>query len=200
MTPMKTLGQRVQLAFAGLFFRGLDWKRRLKEGAMPKSAPAAAGKLYQFSVKTIDGREKSLADYKGRVLLIVNTASLCGFTPQYDSLEQLQRKYKDRGFSVLAFPANEFGAQEPGSDSEIAGFCKSRYDATFDLFSKIVVKGADIHPLYRFLTTESGHNGEIAWNFTKFLVGQDGSVSARYDPPTDPLSRKVTARIEELLG
>ncbi len=116
------------------------------------------------------------------------------------SLAGWDQKYKDRGLSVLGFPANEFGAQEPGSDEEIASFCRAKYSVTFDLFSKIVVKGEGIHPLYRFLTTESGHNGPIPWNFAKFLVARDGRVAARFGPGDGPLSKKVTGRIEKLLA
>ena len=166
---------------------------------MPKTK-AAPGKIYDFTMKTIDGKDKRLSDYKGRVLMVVNTASLCGLTPQYEGLEALHRRYKEKGLSILGFPANEFGAQEPGPDDEIQRFCKTKYSVSFDMFSKIVVKGAGIHPLYQFLTTESGFNGAIGWNFAKFLVGKDGAVAARFDPPTDPMSAKVTSKIEELLA
>lgn len=200
---MKTLSQKAQLAMAGLFFKGLELKRRLTqhgEEAMASAKTAEKGKIYSFTMKTIDGKDKPLSDYKGRVLVVVNTASLCGFTPQYDSLQALYEKYKDQGLRVLAFPANEFGKQEPGSDSEIQEFCRTRYSVGFDLFSKIVVKGEGIHPLYRFLTQSSGHNGEISWNFTKFLVSKDGTVAARFDPTVDPVSAKFEAKVSELLG
>src|SRR5262245_53190790 len=144
---MGKLRKKATLAAAGLFFKGMELKRRLQEGAMAKSeTKAAPGKIYEFSVKTIDGKERSLSHYKGQVLLIVNTASLCGFTPQYDSLEALQQKYKDRGLRVLGFPANEFGAQEPGGNAEIKEFCRTKFSISFDLFEKIVVKGEGIHP------------------------------------------------------
>lgn len=167
---------------------------------MASATEAPAGKIYEFLVKTIDGKDKPLSDYKGKVLLIVNTASLCGFTPQYEGLEALHERYKDKGLRVLGFPANEFGAQEPGSDGEIKEFCRAKFSVAFDLFSKIVVKGPGIHPLYAFLTTESGHNGEIPWNFTKFLVGKDGRVAGRFGPQVDPLSARLTGGIEALLG
>ncbi len=160
---------------------------------------APIGKIYSFAMKTIDGAEKPLADYKGQVLLIVNTASLCGFTPQYDSLEEVHKKYTARGLRILAFPANEFGAQEPGADAQIKEFCRTKYSVSFDLFSKIAVKGTAIDPLYRFLTTESGCNGEIPWNFTKFLVDRQGEVKARFGPEEDPSSKKMAREIEELL-
>ena len=163
-------------------------------------ATGTAGKVYDFEMKTIDGKAKKLGDYKGNVLLIVNTASLCGYTPQYDGLEQLNKKYGAQGLRVLAFPANEFGAQEPGSDGEIKEFCRTRFSVSFELFSKITVKGAGIHPLYRYLTTESGFSGDIPWNFSKFLVDREGRVIARYGPNTEPLAKELTSQIESLLG
>jgi glutathione peroxidase len=143
--------------------------------------------VYDFKVKTMEGMEKSLAEYKGQVLLIVNTASRCGYTPQYTGLEKLYERYKDRGFSVLAFPANDFLSQEPGDDSAIKQFCELTYKTTFPLFSKISVKGPQISPLYQYLTTSAGFNGGITWNFNKFLVSRSGRVLARYDSKTDPM-------------
>ncbi|HEX8203542.1 MAG TPA: glutathione peroxidase [Isosphaeraceae bacterium] len=159
--------------------------------------------VLDLRVKDIDGRDVDLARYKGRVLLIVNTASQCGYTPQYQGLEALYEKYKARGFEVLAFPANEFGRQEPGTNQEIKDFCASRYDVTFPLFSKIVVKGQGIHPLYRFLTspeTDPKFAGDIPWNFTKFLVDRRGQVVARFEPKDTPESPKVTQAIEGALA
>ena len=156
--------------------------------------------VYDYSAKTLDGQDASLADYRGQVLLIVNTASKCGFTPQYEGLEQLWRTYKDRGFAILAFPCNQFGAQEPGDASEIANFCSLTYDVTFPVMSKIDVNGADAHPLYKFLKKEQkGLLGTeaIKWNFTKFLVGRDGEVVERFAPTTKP--EDLTAAIEALL-
>ncbi|MBI3506841.1 MAG: glutathione peroxidase [Proteobacteria bacterium] len=161
---------------------------------------AAPGKIYTFEMKSIDGKPKSLADYKGRVMLLVNTASLCGFTPQYDGLEELHKKYKERGLSVLGFPANNFGSQEPGKEGEIKEFCRTQFSIGFDMFSKISVKGADIHPLYAFLTKESGFNGDVPWNFSKFLVGRDGKVAARFGPDAEPASTSIVSKIEELLA
>jgi glutathione peroxidase len=137
------------------------------------------------------------------VLLIVNTASQCGFTPQYEGMESIYEKYKGQGFKVLAFPANEFGHQEPGSDAEIKSFCSSNYHVTFPLFSKIVVKGKGIHPLYHFLTspeTDPKFSGPIPWNFSKFLVNRKGEVIARFQPDDEPESPKVTQAIETALG
>ncbi len=155
--------------------------------------------IWQFKVKAIDGRERTLAEYKGRALLVVNTASKCGFTPQYKGLEALYEKYRERGFEVLAFPANNFMGQEPGTNEEIAQFCELNYKVSFPLFSKISVKGRDIAPLYAWLTTTKGFEGDIGWNFTKFLVGPDGKVVARFDTRTDPLDEKLVAKLEETL-
>lgn len=155
--------------------------------------------VHTFTMKTNDGQEKSLGDFTGNVLLMVNTASKCGYTPQYAGLEALYEKYRDRGLRVLAFPANNFGAQEPGTDAEIRQFCDLNYQVSFDLFSKISAKGADIHPLYGFLTTEAGFDGAIPWNFTKFLADQSGKVVARFEPGVEPMSDEVTAKIEALL-
>ena len=145
--------------------------------------------VYDFSAKSIDGKNRKLSDYKGKVLLVVNTASKCGFTPQYKGLEEVYRKYKDRGFAVLGFPSNQFGEQEPGPDSEIAEFCEMNFGVTFPLFSKVDVNGEQAHPLYKYLTSEKkGLLGSeaIKWNFTKFLVGKDGKVIDRYAPTTKP--------------
>ncbi len=145
--------------------------------------------VYDFSAQTIDGKTRTLADFKGKVLLVVNTASQCGFTPQYEGLEALYKKYSDKGLAVLGFPSNQFGQQEPGPDTEIAEFCETNYGVTFPMFSKIDVNGANAHPLYKYLTSEKkGLLGSeaIKWNFTKFLVGKDGTVTARYAPTTKP--------------
>ena len=155
--------------------------------------------VHDFSAVTIDGEEQPLAAYRGKALLLVNTASKCGFTPQYEGLEALYEKYCARGFEVLAFPANDFMRQEPGSDAEIKTFCSSKYKTTFPLFSKISVKGKKIHPLYSFLTRESGFPGDISWNFNKFLVAADGRVTARFGSKTKPLDEELIAKLEEIL-
>lgn len=157
--------------------------------------------VYDYSAKTLDGQDVSLADYRGQVLLIVNTASKCGFTPQYEGLEALYKAYKDRGFTVLAFPCNQFGAQEPGDAAEIANFCSLTYDVSFPVMNKIDVNGADAHPLYKFLKKEQkGVLGTeaIKWNFTKFLVGQDGQVIKRYAPQDAPekLAKDIQAALK----
>lgn len=155
--------------------------------------------LYGFKVKTIDGQEVSLADFKGKALLIVNTASRCGFTKQYAGLEELYQRYKAKGFVVLGFPANNFMGQEPGTDAEIKQFCSLKYNVTFPMFSKISVKGADIHPLYAYLTQGPPEPGEISWNFNKFLVSPTGEVVARFGSRDEPLSDGVISQIESHL-
>jgi glutathione peroxidase len=154
-------------------------------------------------MKNIDGKEVDLAQYKGKVILVVNVASQCGLTPQYDGLQSLYEKYKDQGFVVLGFPANEFGRQEPGTDAQIKEFCTSKYDVTFPMFSKIVVKGEGIHPLYRYLTSKDSNPqfaGDIAWNFSKFLVDKNGKVVARFEPRETPESDKVSQAIETAIA
>jgi len=156
--------------------------------------------IYEFSAKTLDGQEKPLADYAGKVLLVVNTASNCGFTPQYRGLESLYRKYHSQGFAVLGFPCNQFGAQEPGDAPEIAEFCSRHYDVTFPMFEKIDVNGEGAHPLYRFLKNGAKGilgSGAIKWNFTKFLVNRRGEVAARFSPAAAPAD--LEKHIENLL-
>jgi glutathione peroxidase len=144
--------------------------------------------FYDYSAKLNDGTKKKLGDYKGKVLLVVNTASQCGFTPQYQGLQELYAKFKKRGFEVLAFPCDQFGRQEPGSDDEIKSFCETNYGVNFPLFSKIEVNGEKAHPLYKFLKSERGGllGDAIKWNFTKFLVDKQGNVVERYAPMTAP--------------
>jgi glutathione peroxidase len=153
------------------------------------------------TVKRLDGTQTSLQDYRGKVMLVVNVASECGLTPQYEELQALHTAYEARGLKVLGFPANEFGSQEPGTSTDIATFCSSRYGVTFDMFDKIVVKGPKIAPLYRTLTTETpeAFQGDIAWNFAKFLVDKNGFVINRFAPTTLPMSAEVTAAIEAAL-
>ena len=155
--------------------------------------------VHDFTARTIDGQDRKLADYKGSALLIVNVASKCGLTPQYEGLEKLHREYAARGLRVLGFPANEFGAQEPGSNDEIKTFCTSNYGVEFDMFGKVVVKGEGIHPLFEFLTKQTKFAGDIKWNFNKFLVDKNGDVIARFEPQVDPTSQEVRAAIEKNL-
>ena len=144
--------------------------------------------IYQFEAELLDGKNKSFADYEGKVLLIVNTASKCGFTPQFAGLEKLYEKYKDQGLEVLGFPCNQFGGQDPGSNEQIGAYCQKNYGVTFPMFSKVDVKGPEAHILFRYLTNNSKGilgNG-IKWNFTKFLIGRDGKVLNRFAPTTKP--------------
>jgi glutathione peroxidase len=165
--------------------------------------PSKKTSVLDFHVKDIEGKDVDLASYKGKVLLIVNTASQCGLTPQYKDLEGLYEKYKAQGFEILAFPANEFGKQEPGTNEEIKEFCSTKYNVSFPLFSKIVVKGKGIDPLYEFLTSDSSNPkfaGEIKWNFNKFLVNRKGEVIARIEPREKPTTEPVISAIEKALA
>jgi glutathione peroxidase len=162
-----------------------------------------AKSIHDFSAKTIDGKTRNLADYRGKVALIVNVASECGLTPQYDGLEKLHETYAGRGLAVLGFPANEFGSQEPGTDAQIQTFCTTRFGVKFDMFSKVKVKGPGIDPLFAYLTgadTNPKFSGDIKWNFNKFLVGKNGEVLARFEPQVDPTSAEVTGAIEKALA
>ena len=168
-------------------------------GAQTAAMAEESKGIYDFTVKTIDGEQKSLADFKGKTLLIVNTASRCGFTPQYKNLQSLYETYHDRGFEVLGFPANNFLRQEPGSDAEIAKFCELRFHVRFPLFSKISVRGNDIHPLYAYLISQPEVDGLIQWNFTKFLVNPEGKVVARFSPRVKPDGPEITSALEKNL-
>ncbi|MGD0528223.1 MAG: glutathione peroxidase [Polyangiaceae bacterium] len=162
-----------------------------------------AKSIHDFSAKTIDGANKSLGDYRGRVALIVNVASECGLTPQYKGLEELHETYAAKGLSILGFPANEFGAQEPGGEKQIKEFCTTHYGVKFDMFAKVKVKGDGIDPLFQFLTskdTDPAFAGDIKWNFNKFLVGKHGEVLARFEPKVEPTSPEVKQAIEKALG
>ena len=156
--------------------------------------------VYDFTAKTLQGKDIPLAEFQGKVLLIVNTASKCGFTPQYEGLEALYEKHKAEGFEVLGFPCNQFGAQEPGGEAEIGQFCQSNYGVSFPMFAKIDVNGEEAHPLFRFLKHEKPGmlwTERIKWNFTKFLVGRDGKVVGRFAPTTKP--EDLEAPVEKLL-
>ncbi len=161
----------------------------------------AGSGVYSFTLNSIDGKPAPLADYKGKVVLIVNVASRCGYTPQYTALEATYEKYKDKGFVILGFPANNFMSQEPGTNEEIKTFCSRKYNVTFPMYSKISVNGADQAPLYGYLTKETGAGlaGDIKWNFTKFLVDRDGKVVQRFEPAVTPDSPEVIAAIEKQL-
>jgi glutathione peroxidase len=180
-----------------------------------------ANELYEIPVKTIDGQETNLGEYKDKVLLVVNVASKCGLTPQYEGLEKLYEDYRAKGFEILGFPANNFMGQEPGTEEEIRDFCDTNYNVQFPLFSKISVKGDDQHQLYHYLTETKpetdindggleenlkgyGHNrstpAEVLWNFEKFLVGKDGQIAARFAPDVAPADERLVAKLEEELG
>ncbi len=168
--------------------------------ALPPGGDASS--VYDFELNDIDGKPVSLSQYKGKVVLIVNVASKCGFTPQYKGLQEIYEKYNGKGFVVLGFPSNSFRNQEPGTDADIKEFCSHNFGVTFPMFSKISVLGDDKHPLYKFLTEEATNPrfpGDIQWNFTKFLIGRDGKILARFQTPEKPESEKVTGEIETAL-
>lgn len=192
------------LAVAGAVLSGLAAKQattaKPEPGAGGQAAKAKAQSILDISMKRIDGTEESLTTYKGKVVMIVNVASQCGLTPQYEALERLYEAHKDEGLVILGFPANEFLSQEPGTNKEIAEFCSSKYKVTFPMFEKIVVKGKETHELYKRLAAlPAPLGGEPKWNFTKFVVDRSGEVVARFEPRTKPDSAEVTAKIAELL-
>ena len=177
--------------------------------AAPATQPAATGPakavpaVLDFTMKDIDGNDVPLKSHQGKVILIVNVASKCGFTPQYTALEALHDKYAGKGLAILGFPANNFGGQEPGTDPEIKAFCQAKFSVKFPLFSKISVKGDDKHPLYKFLTSQPINGkpgGEVSWNFEKFLVSRDGKVIGRFGPRITPDSKEVVEAIERELA
>ena len=161
--------------------------------AEPKSA-------YDFSMKNIDGQTVDLAAYQGKVALFVNVASRCGFTPQYEGLENLYEKYKDKGLVVLGFPANDFLWQEPGDEGQIKQFCSTKYHVTFPMFAKIHVKGAEQAPLYEYLTKNTPRPGKVTWNFNKFLVGRDGRIIDRFDSKVKPDAAELVTALEKALA
>jgi glutathione peroxidase len=168
---------------------------------MMASSLFAASSIYTFTLPSIDGKPMPLADFKGKVVLMVNVASQCGYTPQYTALEALYEKYKDQGFVIVGFPANNFGAQEPGTNEEIKTFCSRKYSVTFPLYSKVSVKGDDQTALYKYLTKDANPAvaGKIKWNFTKFLVDRSGNVVQRFEPAVTPDSKEVVSSVEKLL-
>lgn len=156
--------------------------------------------LYDIAVKTANGEDKHLGDYKGSVLLIVNVASACGYTPQYEGLEALYKKYQDQGLRILAFPSNDFGGQEPGTIEEVKQFCKVNYGVTFDLFNKVHAKGEEQHPLYAYLTQNANPTGDVAWNFEKFLISKDGEIAGRFPSKVEPLGAELVEAVEKELA
>lgn len=180
------------------------WLRMTVEKAATATAAVETKKpsVLDFSLKSIDGKDTPLSNYKGKVIMIVNVASKCGYTPQYEGLQAIYSKYKDQGLVILGFPANNFLGQEPGTDEEIKTFCQTKYNVSFPMFSKISVKGSDIHPLYQYLTSKETNPefaGDITWNFNKFLVDRDGKVIARFSTKEKPESEAITQRIEQAL-
>jgi len=185
------------LLIGSLLFLGLSL-----HAASPIASPAASS-VHEFTLNAIDGKAAPLAQYKGKVMLLINVASRCGFTPQYTGLEALYRKYKDQGLVLVGFPANNFMGQEPGTNEEIAAFCKRTYDVTFPMYSKISVKGDDQAPLYKFLTDKEANpttGGDIRWNFTKFLVDRNGKVIARFESKVAPDNAEFVAAVEAALA
>ncbi|MEW6507048.1 MAG: glutathione peroxidase [Bacteroidota bacterium] len=160
-----------------------------------------SGSIYDFIVKDINGKNIKLADYSGKVLLIVNVASKCGYTPQYEGLQKIYNRYKDKGFEILAFPCNDFKGQEPGTNEEIKEFCESTYGVTFKLFDKIKVLGDEKLPLYEMLiNSDSVEKGDVKWNFEKFLISKDGKIEARFRSKVKPESEEIISVIEKLLA
>lgn len=160
---------------------------------------AADQNVYSFKMKDIDGQTVDLKKFEGKTLLIVNTASECGYTHQYEPLEKIYQKYKDKGLVVLGFPSNDFGGQEPGTEKEIKAFCQARYDVKFPMFSKIKVKGEGKADLYKWLTEKASDKGEVKWNFEKFLINKKGQIVSRYRSKVDPMDSKLTQAIEKVL-
>jgi glutathione peroxidase len=166
-------------------------------------AMAGEKSIYDFTMNSIDGKATPLSSYKGKVVLLVNVASRCGYTPQYTALQSTYEKYKGRNFVIVGIPANNFGSQEPGTNEEIKTFCSTKYNVTFPMMAKVSVKGDDITPLYQYLTDKGANpqtGGEIQWNFTKFLVGADGKIVARFEPKVTPDDPAVTSAIEKALS
>lgn len=167
---------------------------------LPADRPGVAALNYRdMPLETISGETVTLRNYEGRAVLLVNVASRCGYTPQYAGLEELYRLFKDSGLVVVGFPANDFGGQEPGSNEEILNFCQSRFDVTFPMMAKVSVKGDDKHPLFRYLTEKSDLPGEIKWNFSKFLLDQNGNLVARFDSPVEPMSDELVGEVRTVL-
>jgi len=178
-------------------------RHRKKKTAAKTAAVPPRARALEFKLKDIEGQERDLSEFAGKVILMVNTASKCGYTPQYEALQKLYQQHEARGFVILAFPSNNFGEQEPGSNEDIKKFCSEKYQVSFPLFAKIDVKGKDICPLYKYLTgTNVGHRfgGDVKWNFTKFLINRKGQIVGRFDSKEDPLNgKKISAAIKKAL-
>jgi glutathione peroxidase len=197
--PLAVLSGLVLFGLGFIAVADSEVAAREKQSSVP-SVGGSVAPLYGFRLPDIDGHLVDLKTFKGKVLLIVNTASMCGNTPQYAGLQEMYERYRERGFEVLAFPANDFGQQEPGTNQEIKGFCYTKYSVSFPLFSKISVVGKEKHPLYRYLTEQSAFPGRVTWNFQKYLVDRSGNVIGKYDPGLDPLSPTILADVEKALA
>jgi glutathione peroxidase len=197
----------IAVALGAVFVTGCaaaagDGKRMSTEPTGLNSTTGGCPASLNFTEKTIDGEAVSLCKYQGNVVLVVNVASKCGYTPQYDGLEALNKKYRDRGLRILGFPSNDFGAQEPGSEADIKEFCRLNYGVTFDMFSKVAVKGEAKDPLYAYLTSGGGNQalaGEVKWNFQKYLIDRNGNLVAVFPSKVEPMSEELTAAVEKLL-
>ena len=190
------------LVFAAVAIAGAAYKLGFIMNPSP-STPPAEKSVYEFTMRDIDGKDVKLDAFKVKVTLVVNVASKCGYTPQYEGLEALYEKYKDKGFVILGFPANNFLGQEPGTEKEIKEFCTSKYHVTFPMFAKISVKGQDQHPLYTFLTNKTSDpefSGDISWNFNKFLIDRNGKIVARFSSDDTPEGSAVTSAVEEYIA
>ena len=196
------IGLGVIVALAAVAIGGVAYRYGLILNPSP-TTPVNAKSVYEFTLKDIDGKDVKLDAYKGKVVMIVNTASKCGYTPQYEGLQALYDKYKDKGFVVLGFPANNFMGQQPGTEEEIKEFCTLKYKVTFPMFAKISVKGEDQHPLYNFLTnkvTNPDFAGDISWNFNKFVIDRTGKVVARFGSKDTPEGEAIVAAFEKYLA
>lgn len=192
----------VILVLAAAAIAGAAYRYGFIFNPSPTAAPAEKS-MYEFTMKDIDGKDIKLDAYKGKVVMVVNVASKCGYTPQYEGLEAIYKKYKDQGFVILGFPANNFMGQEPGTEKEIKEFCSTKYGVTFPMFSEISVTGKDQHPLYTYLTSKESNprfGGDISWNFNKFLFDRGGNIVARFGSGDTPESEPVTASIEKYIA
>ena len=188
------------VGIAGLLITGVASAKKIKHSEVKMEHASASTTDYrQIPFNTIDGKETNLGAFKGKVVLVVNVASKCGFTPQYKGLEALYEKYKDKGLVVVGFPANNYGGQEPGTNDEIKTFCTTNFSVTFPMMSKVSVNGDDKHPLFAYLTEKSSIPGPIKWNFSKFLLDKEGNLVARWPSQIEPMSDDITSQVEKLL-
>jgi len=199
MCYLLTMNVKAVIASAVAGVAGVAVGAAAKNVGLTTPLETEASTIYEFTMKSIDGKERPLKDYEGKVLVVVNVASKCGLTPQYTGLEKLYQQNKEAGLVVLGFPANDFNGQEPGSNAEILEFCSTQYKVTFPMFSKIVVKGPNAHPLYQWLIAQVGEPKDIEWNFAKFVIGKDGKVRNRFAPQTKPDDPKFVQAVREAL-